>query len=70
MQIRKILCQVPCNSNFNSPKHPLHLQKLGHQALSCNAILDNRINQQFSNNPKKIVEKLIEAVLQRLTTDG
>lgn len=43
---------------------------LGHQALSCNAILANRINQQFSKNPKQAVEKLIETVLERLTVDG
>ncbi len=41
---------------------------LGHQALSCNAILANRITHEFSQKPKEIVEELIETVLERLTT--
>lgn len=40
---------------------------LGHQALSCNAILANRITHEFSQKPKEIVEELIETVLERLT---
>lgn len=41
-------------------------QMLGHQALSCNAILANRPLGQFSSNPGKTVEQLIEQVLERL----
>lgn len=33
---------------------------LGHKAISLNAILANRITNQFSKNPSKTVEKLIE----------
>jgi len=40
---------------------------LGHKALSCNALLANRINHEFSKTPKETVEKLIETVLERLT---
>ncbi|MCB9284227.1 MAG: nucleoside phosphorylase [Lewinellaceae bacterium] len=39
---------------------------LGHQALSFNAILANRITQEFSPNPKLAVTKMIETVLERL----
>lgn len=39
---------------------------LGHNALSCNAILANRITNEFSQNPKKTVNKLIKKVLKRL----
>ncbi|MEE9437849.1 MAG: nucleoside phosphorylase [Saprospiraceae bacterium] len=36
---------------------------LGHQAISLNAILANRADQTFSDNPHQIVEKLIVDVL-------
>lgn len=39
---------------------------LGHQALSCNAILANRPNGEFSNNPGKTVELMIAEVLSIL----
>ncbi|MBK8492345.1 MAG: nucleoside phosphorylase [Saprospirales bacterium] len=39
---------------------------LGHQALSFNAILANRITREFSPNPKKAVSNMIETVLRRL----
>jgi uridine phosphorylase len=39
---------------------------LGHQTLSCNALLANRANGTFSKQPKQTVEKLIELVLARL----
>ena len=39
---------------------------LGHRALSCNAILANRITNEFSQQPKKTVNKLIKKILQRL----
>ncbi len=38
----------------------------GHHALSMNAIIANRIEQTFSENPKKTVEELILFVLERL----
>ncbi|MEL7219696.1 MAG: nucleoside phosphorylase [Bacteroidota bacterium] len=39
---------------------------LGHQALSCSAILANRANNTFSKRPKKIVEQMIRQVLGRI----
>lgn len=42
---------------------------LGHQCLSVNAILANRITQAFSTNPKKVVEKMIEDALEIITTN-
>ncbi len=36
---------------------------LGHQATACNAIIANRITGEFSKDPKKAEEKVIEAVL-------
>jgi len=39
---------------------------LGHQALSINAILAHRLKLQFSSSPQKIVDKMIELVLERI----
>lgn len=39
---------------------------LGHKALSMNAIIANRANGTFSENPKKIVADLIEYTLNKL----
>ena len=40
---------------------------LGHRAISLNAILANRITNQFSSNPAKIIEKLILKTLDIIT---
>ncbi|MCC6724925.1 MAG: phosphorylase, partial [Saprospiraceae bacterium] len=39
---------------------------LGHHATACNAIIANRITGEFSKEPKKAEEKVIEAVLGQL----
>lgn len=39
---------------------------LGHQALSVNAILANRLNFAFSKQPQQVIEKAIQLVLERL----
>src|SRR6185369_1122064 len=39
---------------------------LGHEALSVNAILANRIKNKFVKNPNAVVESLIEKVLERV----
>ena len=39
---------------------------LGHDVISANAIIANRIKNKFSKNPNKVVESLIEKVLQRI----
>jgi uridine phosphorylase len=39
---------------------------LGHDALSVNAIIANRIKNKFSKNPNKIIESLIKKVLERI----
>ncbi|MFT5168146.1 MAG: uridine phosphorylase [Saprospiraceae bacterium] len=39
---------------------------LGHQAVSCNALLANRANGTFSKQAKQTVDKLIELVLGRV----
>ena len=39
---------------------------LGHNAVSMNAIIANRANGTFSENPYKVVENLIEYTLQKL----
>jgi len=39
---------------------------LGHRALSCNAILANRLDNTFSAQPKKTVDELIKLVLERI----
>ena len=40
---------------------------LGHKTLSINALLANRINGEFSDNPKEIVEQMIVRVLNELS---
>lgn len=37
---------------------------LGHQAISINAILANRITNEFSRQPQKTIDKLIQRVLE------
>ena len=39
---------------------------LGHEVLSVNAILANRISNEFSSSPDEVVERLIEKVLERV----
>ena len=39
---------------------------LGHKMLSVNAIIASRISHQFSSNPQKVIEKMIETVLERV----
>jgi len=39
---------------------------LGHQALSLNAIIANRANGTFSENPKQTIENLIEYTLEKI----
>jgi uridine phosphorylase len=41
---------------------------LGHDMISLNAILANRVSNQFSENPALVVDKLIRTVLERLNT--
>lgn len=39
---------------------------LGHDVLSANAVIANRMKAKFSKNPNKVVEGLIEKVLDRI----
>ncbi|MEQ9413050.1 MAG: nucleoside phosphorylase, partial [Cyclobacteriaceae bacterium] len=39
---------------------------LGHEAISINAVIANRIKNKFSKNPTKVVDALIKKVLDRL----
>ena len=39
---------------------------LGHRAVSCNALLANRMVGTFSTKPQKIVDRLIERVLESI----
>jgi uridine phosphorylase len=39
---------------------------LGHEALSVNAIIANRIKNKFSKDPQKVVDALIKKVLDRV----
>jgi uridine phosphorylase len=39
---------------------------LGHQAVSCNVILANRVTQKFSMQPAKIMDHYIKQLLERL----
>lgn len=39
---------------------------LGHRTLSCNAVLANRLDNTFSQQPEETVDSLIELVLERV----
>jgi uridine phosphorylase len=39
---------------------------MGHRALSCNAIIAQRLTNEFSKDPKAVVDKLIRNVLEKL----
>ena len=39
---------------------------LGHQCISINAILANRITHEFSKNPQTIVDNMIEMMLEKI----
>lgn len=39
---------------------------LGHEVLSVNAIIANRIKNRFSKNPNKVIDSLIRKVLDRI----
>ncbi len=41
---------------------------MGHEVLSCNAIVANRITNKFSKNSDKIIDKLIKTVLEKVLT--
>ncbi len=41
---------------------------LGHQAVSLNCILANRTTGEFSNNPSKAIQELIQSTLTKLTS--
>ncbi len=41
---------------------------LGHQAVSMNAIIANRATGEFSQNPKKVVDRLIQYTLDKIVT--
>ncbi len=40
---------------------------LGHEIISVNAILANRVTEVFSDNPNKVIDSLIELVLDKLS---
>lgn len=40
---------------------------LGHRAVSCNAILANRVTEKFSQKPKETVDGLIRFVLEKIS---
>jgi len=42
---------------------------LGHRAISFNAILANRVTQEYSSNQKDVVENLIKMVLERVSSN-
>ena len=39
---------------------------LGHEALSVNAIIANRVKNKFSKQPQKVIDALIKKVLERI----
>lgn len=41
---------------------------MGHEVLSCNAIVANRITNEFSKNSDKVIDKLIKTVLEKTLT--
>lgn len=56
-------------TNFEMETSALYgmARMMGHEAVSCNALIANRITKEFSTQAKQTVQKLIEIVLERLT---
>lgn len=60
-----------CITNFEMETSGIYglSSVLGHNALSISAILANRITNEFSKQPKAIVDKLIIEVLEKLCSE-
>lgn len=43
-------------------------QMLGHECLSCNAIIANRAEGTYASDPQQVIQKMIEKVLGIITT--
>jgi uridine phosphorylase len=58
-------------TNFEMETAGIYLMAnlLGHRSISCNAILANRITNEFSSTPKKTTERLIQTVLERWSNE-
>ena len=56
-------------TNFEMETSALYgmARMMGHEAVSCNALIANRVTKEFSKQSKQTVQKLIEIVLERLT---
>jgi uridine phosphorylase len=39
---------------------------LGHEVLSVNAIIANRVKNKFAKDPNKIIDSLIQKVLEKI----
>jgi uridine phosphorylase len=39
---------------------------LGHEVLSVNAIIANRVKSKFSKDPNKVIDGLIKKILSRI----
>ncbi len=55
-------------TNFEMETAGIYLMAnlLGHRAISCNALLANRITGEFSKNTQQTTEKLIKTILERI----
>ncbi|MEM6738164.1 MAG: hypothetical protein AAF620_19060 [Bacteroidota bacterium] len=54
------------NLKMKSAEYYAFGKLLGHEVVSLNAILANRVRGQCSKYPNKIIDELIEKVLQRI----
>ncbi|MCI0750895.1 MAG: nucleoside phosphorylase [Flammeovirgaceae bacterium] len=54
------------NCEMETAGYYLMARLLGHEAISINAILANRIKNKFAKNPNKVVDELIVKVLDKL----
>ena len=52
--------------NYYRAKYLVVLDFLGHNAISLNAILANRVNDIYSQNPQDVIESLILFVLNKI----
>lgn len=59
-------------TNFEMETAGIYLMSslLGHNAISCNALLANRITNEFSSTPTETTEKLIRIILERLSSSS
>ena len=60
--------EIICNIEMETAAYYAFAASLGHEMISLNAILANRITHEFSKNPEGQIRGLIELALDRIAS--